>query len=223
MVDLGRPKKYCICMYGYIKGNKVATTVYLGMCGFVALSTVAFAISGEWMSAFSSLCIFFMMLIPSFLKDKYRVHLPIELDITIVLFIFLSLFLGSLQGYYEKFAHWDKILHFKSGLLLAFLGFVVVYLMNEKRSGKFVLSPGFLALFSACFSMALSVIWEIYEYILDTFFGYNMQRDGINDTMIDLILNTAGAIIIAIGTYIWMKRREKIPFAPKILGKYTLE
>lgn len=204
------------------KDNKIAILTYLLMCGFVAVSTIVFAIYGEWVSSVSALSIFLLMLVPSLLKEQYKIYLPFELDIAIVAFIFSSLFLGSLQNFYEKFPLWDGVLHFQSGLLLGLVGFVVVYLMNVKKTEKFSLSPGFVSVFAVCFALALSVVWEIYEYAMDTWFGYTMQETGLPDTMSDLMVNALGALIVGLLAYLWMKRRERLPFAPKRFKKYIL-
>ena len=140
--------------------------------------------------------------------------LPFELDLLIGIFIFITLFLGSLQNYYERFPLLDGIIHFKSGLLLGILSFIIIYTINISRRKIIILSPLFISIFAVSFSMSISVIWEIYEYFVDMYLGFNMQESGLQDTMGDLIVNTLGAIIVSIFGYIWMKKKHKIPFTP---------
>lgn len=211
-----------ICYSVKMSSGKAPVLVYFGMCGFVAVSAIIFAVQGEWMSSVSAVLIFLLMLVPTLLKEQYRIYLPFELDLAIVTFIFFSLFLGSLQNYYERFPFWDGVLHFQSGLLLGVVGFVLVYLMNVKKNAKFNLRPGFVALFTVCFALSLSVVWEVYEFAMDSLFGYTMQESGLPDTMGDLIVNGVGAIIVGILGYMWMKHRERLPFAPKKFKKYIL-
>ncbi|MCB9810702.1 MAG: hypothetical protein H6779_02640 [Candidatus Nomurabacteria bacterium] len=203
--------------------NKLALNIYFGMRAFVALSVFVFLFYGEWESAVSAVFILLLMITPSFLRMQYRFYMPFELDFAIVVFIFLSLFLGSLNDFYEKFYWWDTVLHFQSGILLGVVGFVMVYILNARRSDKLTMSPGFISVFAVCFSLALSVVWEIYEYAGDTLFGYTMQENGLPDTMWDFIFNGAGAIIVATIGYYWMRRRQKIPFAPRILRKFSVD
>lgn len=207
--------------YTVEKSGKIAFWTYYSMRIVVMLSIVAFIIDGNFESAVSALFILGLMVLPSLLKEQYRLHLPFEIDLAIVAFIFLSLFLGSLQDYYERFPLWDGILHFQSGILLGAVGFLVVYLLNERKQGTVVMSPGFISLFSVCFSMALSVVWEIYEYTVDNVFGYTMQESGLPDTMGDLIVNAIASIAVATVAYVWMKRRRRLPFAPRFLKKFV--
>ncbi|NCN52360.1 hypothetical protein GW943_00935 [Candidatus Parcubacteria bacterium] len=202
--------------------NKVAVYVYIGMRVLVVLSIAAFVLFRDWLDAVNATLILGLMLLPSLLKHRYKLYLPFELDLAIVSFIFLSLFLGSLRNFYERFSLWDSILHFQSGILLGIVGFVMVYILNEKSPTKLVMSPIFISLFSVCFSLALAVVWEVYEYAADSWFGYTMQESGLPDTMGDLIVNGVGALIVAVVAFVWMKRRQRLPFAPKKFKKYIL-
>jgi len=205
------------------KENKIALFVYFGIRALVAVSVFVFALYGDWVSAINATLILCLMFIPLLLKQRYQLQLPFELDLAIVGFIFLSLFLGSLRDFYERFPLWDSFLHFQSGVLLGVVGFVMVYILNERKSDKLNMSPGFVSLFAVCFSSALAVLWEVYEYTADFLFGYTMQMDSLPDTMGDLIVNGAGAIIVASIGYVWMKRRQKLPFASSIFHKYPLK
>jgi len=155
------------------------------------------------------------MLLPRLVKFWYEIYLPFALELAMVAFVFFSVFLGSLHDYYERFPLWDGILHFQSGLLLGIVGFLVVYLMNSGQTKKLHMSAGFVSFFAVCFSVTIAVVWEVYEYAVDVWFGFNMQESGIPDTMGDLIVGGAGAIIVASLGYIWMKRSNQLPFVPE--------
>lgn len=202
--------------------SKAAFYIYYGMRVFVAVSVGVFLFWGEWVSAVSVIFILLLMLAPPFLKQRYRFYLPFEIDFAIVMYVFLSLFLGSFHDFYEKFYWWDVMLHIKSGILLGVVGFMLVYILNARKSDKLTMSPGFVSFFAVCFSLTISVIWEIYEYTVDTLFGYNMQETGLPDTMWDFIFNGTGALVVATIGYFWMKRRQKIPFAPRVFRKFSL-
>jgi len=202
--------------------NKFVYYLYYGMRVLVALAIVAFAINGDWVSVVNASLILGLMLLPRLVKMQYKIYLPLGLEVAIVGFIFLSLFLGSLRNYYERFPLWDGVLHFQSGILLGVVGFVVVYLLNARKTSKFRMSPGFVSFFAVCFSMALSVVWEVYEYAVDSWFGYTMQESGLPDTMGDLIVNCSGAIIVGLLSYFWMKKTENLPFAPEKFNNYTI-
>jgi uncharacterized membrane protein YjdF len=196
----------------------LGTILYYGLRTLVGMAAALFALNGRWVDAISAAFILLLMLVPSLLRRRYRLSLPFELEFAIAIFVFLTLFLGSLNDFYERYAWWDTLLHFQSGILLGMLGFVLIYLVNRAGMGKIVLSPFFLAFFAACFSMAVSVVWEIYEYAADSLFGFSMQRTGLDDTMGDLIVNTVGALAVAIIAYLWIHMRQRIPFTSKRLA-----
>lgn len=192
--------------------------LYYGMRASVILAIILFAAAGDFLDAVMAGLILLLMVTPAFLSRTYRFHLPFELELSVVAFTFLTLFLGSLNDFYERFSWWDNLLHFQSGILLGFIGFILVYFLNEGTPRKLALSPFFISFFSVCFSMAMSVVWEVYEFTMDSAFGFNMQRSGLVDTMADLIVNSIGAIIVGVVAYIWMLVRQRIPFTPKRLA-----
>lgn len=194
------------------------TILYYGMRALVVLAIILFLARRDWIDAVTAGFILVLMLAPSLLRRHTRLYLPFELELFIVGFTFLTLFLGSLNNFYERISWWDSLLHFQSGILLGFIGFILVYLLNGGAPKRLTLSPFFLAFFAVCFSMAMSVVWEIYEFTADSLFGFNMQRSGLVDTMKDLIVNTVGALVVASAAYGWMLVRRRIPFTPKRLA-----
>lgn len=198
----------------YLIGN----VLYVGLRVLVFLGIALFLFRRDWIDAVSAFVILIVMLVPSLLRHKYKLYLPFELEVAVVSFIFVTLFLGSLNDFYEKFWWWDALLHLQSGFLLGMLGFTLIYLLNTGAPKKLTLSPFFVAFFAVCFSLAVSVVWEIYEFAADSFFGFTMQRSGLPDTMMDLIVNTVGALIVGIVAYTWMRIRLRLPFTPKRLA-----
>lgn len=194
--------------------KKFVKILYYFTRAVLIFSFIMFIFTFQWESAFSTILIFILVITPRILKRKYKFFFPKELDVFIGFFIFLTLFLGSLRDYYEKFPWWDTLLHFESGILLGMVGFVLVYTLNSNEVGKIKMSPFFISIFSVNFSVFIGVVWEMYEYFADMLFGFNMQRDGLPDTMSDLIVNAVGAIIVATITFFWMKNKSKIPFTP---------
>lgn len=206
---------------GFLTPQRLAFALYYGMRVLVAAAIVWFLVDRDWEFAFYSVLILGAMVVPATLKDAYRLYLPFELDLALVSFIFLSLFLGNMTGFYQRFAWWDAMLHFQSGILAGIVGFVLVYVLNATQSSaKLNLSSGFVAFFSFTFALAVAVIWEIYEFSVDTFFGYNTQESGWPDTMGDLIMATLGGAIVATIGYLWMRRRAQVPFTPRLLARF---
>ncbi|MBX4195582.1 hypothetical protein KW796_01330 [Candidatus Parcubacteria bacterium] len=196
------------------KPNKIIVGIYYVLRTLMIAAALAFLWQREWSSAVYTALIFLLMISPGILKRWWDIYLPFELEITSVIFIFLTLFLGSLENFYEEFPWWDGVLHFGSGFLLGFFGFVFIYILNQ-GSGKLNLSSGFSAIFSVMFSVTIGAIWEIAEFIFDKFTGARTMETGLPDTMGDMIVNLIGAVIVATAAYIWMKREKRIPLTPK--------
>lgn len=196
------------------KKNKIMLFLHRFMRVVIIIAFFAFLIEGDWSNAVMTGVIFLIMITPQILKTKYDIYIPFEFDFSVTLFVYLTLFLGSLQGFYLRYSWWDGLLHFQSGILLGFIGFLLVYILNERKTAKLIMSPGFVAFFSFCFSMALAGLWEIYEFAADSWFALNMQESGLPDTMSDIIVNAVGALIVSTIGYLWMRRTNKLPFSP---------
>ncbi len=104
---------------------------------------------------------------------------------------------------------WYLVLHTSSGFLFGILGFLLVYVLNEKKELDLDLNASFVALFAFAFAISFGVFWEIFEYSMDAVFGTNMQKSGLQDTMWDLIVNSMGALVISILGW-WYLREQGI-------------
>lgn len=194
--------------------NWLTLSLYYGVRALALVAAGIYAYRGDYPSAAYSALIFFLIILPSVVRDRYKVFFPFTLDLALGAFVFLTVLLGSVSNFYERFAYWDVVLHFQSGLLLGVLGFSLIYTLNDQKAHRLTLTPFFVSFFAVCFSAMVSVVWEIYEYSGDVWFGSNMQESGLPDTMGDLILNFAGAVIVAALGYAWMRRRGRVPFTP---------
>lgn len=154
------------------------------------------------------------------ISRRHRLTLPADFEFLAVLFVFSSLFLGEVRGYYTRFWWWDALLHTGAGFLLGILGFLLVYAFNQRGLGNLQLTPSFIALFSFLFSLALGALWEIFEFGMDQVFGLNMQRSGLVDTMWDLIVNVIGAGAIALLGYGWLKTPEVDSFLERWIERF---
>lgn len=195
--------------------NRVTLFVYWGICLLVPFAAAVFLWWGDWESAIGTGLIFVLMLAPSILKERYRLYLPFALEFGIVVFIFLTLFLGWIGQFYDWVPLWDKFTHLQSGLLLGAAGYVLVYILNEHEKIHLNLSPGFVSFFAVTFALALGVVWEIFEFGSDTLLKTTYWQDvGVADTMWDLIADGTGALIVSIAAYFWMYRHKRLPFTP---------
>ncbi|MFH1801525.1 MAG: hypothetical protein ABH804_01690 [archaeon] len=188
----------------------------------------------EWMIIFVSLITFMLTFLPFFVEKKYKINLPPEIEMIIILFIYAGIFLGEVRDFYYKIWWWDSMLHLSAGISLGFAGFLILYVFY--KTGKFKASPAVIAFFTFCFALALGALWEIFEYYMDNFFALNMQkarnlelvygyfdtRIGVIDTMRDLILDSIGAFIVSICGYIYLKKGEIFLFE-KLVRRFERE
>ena len=126
-------------------------------------------------------------------------------------FIFFGTVIGSTINNRTSFEHCDLISHFLAGALTAYFAYDFAYLIQGKK-GR--LSPALASMFSLGFSCAICIGWEFYEFTMDRLYGLHLQRSlptsdsGLVDTMVDLILGVAGALIAML--YISFKRNGVI-------------
>ncbi|OUC56215.1 hypothetical protein CA262_16155 [Sphingobium sp. GW456-12-10-14-TSB1] len=180
--------------------------VILAVLELVMAGELVFLVLDErWLHVFLVLAIMITMMSPFILKPRWRSHIPFELQILAIIFVFATLFLGEVRDYYERFWWWDLLLHATAGLLLGLLGFMIVYILNEDQHVDLYMRPSFLALFAFFFSQGIGALWEIFEFAMDQIFGMTMQKpmlgdpSGLTDTMWDLIVNALGAAVISLG------------------------
>lgn len=134
---------------------------------------------GNYESTFFCALTFLLLYIPSLIQLHLKVELPPALEITILCFIFAAEILGEVNAFYMKIPGWDTMLHTINGFLAAAVGFSLVMLLNDDERLTFDLSPFFLALTAFCFSMTIGVLWEFFEFAMDYFLHFDMQKDTI--------------------------------------------
>jgi len=172
-------------------------------------------IRGNWINVFLILGIMATMLAPLLAGHRFQIHVPSEFQILAIVFVFASLFLGEVRGYYHRLWWWDIALHTSSGLLLGIFGFLLVYVLNENRRAPLHMQPRFVALFACCFAIAVGAVWEIFEFSMDRLVGTQMQKpmagdpSGLTDTMWDLVVDSLGAIVISLLGWWYMVRDER--------------
>ena len=133
-----------------------------------------------------------LLVMPSIIQLKLKIELPTTLEIIILLFIFAAEILGEIGEYYIKIENWDTMLHTMNGFLMAAIGFSLVDILNREEKLKFELSPLFMSIVAFCFSMTIGVLWEFFEYAMDTFFFLDMQKDTIVNTFSTVMFDPTG-------------------------------
>lgn len=181
--------------------------IILARLSMVGASIWAFS-QADWIVFGMALLTFCASFVPTFVERYYKLKLPIEYHLVVIAFIYMSLFLGEAGGAYERFWWWDVLLHGSSGVVLGYIGFLFLYVLQARK--KIDLSPFFIAVFSFFAAVSFGVFWEFFEFGADQLFGAHMQY-GNDDTMKDLIVDTVGALIIAVLGYHYFKHKQNSP------------
>lgn len=152
---------------------------------YVLLRTIIFIVmilqlwNHNYENVFLCILSLFLMIVPSFIQAEFKIELPSLLEIIIFLFIFSAEILGEISSFYLYFPMWDTILHTLNGFLCAAIGFSLVEIMNNDKRLKFTLSPLFMSVVAFCFSMTIGSLWELFEFGMDQFFNFDMQKDTV--------------------------------------------
>ncbi|MES2625054.1 MAG: hypothetical protein V4628_07240 [Pseudomonadota bacterium] len=188
----------------------------------IGLGALLLYIGGNYQAAFESLIIMLVTFLPIMMARYFHIRIPLEFDTLAVIFIYMSLFLGEVQDFYIRFWWWDLVLHAGSGFLVGIAGFLLVYVMNQNKRIDMHLTPKFIALFAFMFSQGFGSLWEIFEFAMDSFFGLNMQKSGLVDTMWDLIVNALSALAISFMGYGYLKTSGDDSFLEQVIKKFIV-
>ena len=124
-----------------------------------------------------------------FLINKWLKLFSKKSLVLVLIFVLFSVFGGRTLGAYEKIENWDKLLHFSSGFLLYQLGSEMFFRICKWKN---VILRKLFALFVA---LSGAGIWEIFEFACDKIFKTTAQNNSLQDTMLDIIMGTFGALI----------------------------
>lgn len=178
-----------------IKEHRKSFLVYLTLRALVILVMILQIFNRNFENVFLCLLTLILLIVPSFLQVELKIELPTALEIIILLFIFSAEILGEIQSFYILIPMWDTILHTLNGFLAAAIGFSLVDLLNNDDRLQFRLSPVFMALVAFCFSMTIGVVWEFFEFGMDTFMGTDMQKDTIVQSITTVMLDPTNSNI----------------------------
>ena len=205
-----------------ILANIVFITLHLLSDDLVTKKDIIEELSQRIELLFWSFVTLALTFLPDYIEHK-NIHLPHLLEIFIVIFIFAGIFLSVRFELYYNVFWWDDVLHTLSGVIIGFLGFIIIYKINSKYSMD--ISPLLVAVFAFTFAITMGVLWEIFEFAIDWVFGTTMQSwdlphnttligrafqgSGLRDTMSDLIVNSLGAFLTSVICYFLYKREKK--------------
>ena len=206
--------------------NLIHRRISFALQAVLLVGAVFAAWERQWATAVITCAIILVTLAPLLLQKRFRVFIPPEFELLAIAFVFATLFLGEVRGYYIRFWWWDVALHTSSGFLLGIIGFLLVHILNEKEEIDVHMKPSFVAFFAFLFALGLGALWEVFEFAMDSFFDTDMQKammgdpSGLTDTMWDLIVDTLGASVIAVLGYFYIRNSADQSFLEKWIDSF---
>lgn len=186
-----------------LRRNKIRRLFFL-VCQAVFFVIAVEGLTRDWhdQAGWLGLMGLVIAFIPDILRRTAKLVLPFSYEIGLMVFVFLSLIAGEYFNLYGTFLWWDDMLHFVSGLVIGYVGLLVLHIDDEKK--KAVSGPWFAAIFTFSLVVTSAAVWEIFEFSVDQLAHGHMQY-GLVDTMVDIIEGTAGGLIIATIGFIYYK------------------
>jgi len=188
--------------------DRVELYVALILQFVIVVITISALFQSQWLLALSGTAVLILTFTPALIERQLRVPLPVEFTLITCLFLFASFVLGEAGNFYERIWWWDMALHGLSAVITGLIGFLFIYVFYMTH--RIRVEPMYVAILTFGLAVAVGTLWEIFEFLADWFLGLNMQRSGLVDTMTDLMLNSAGAILAAAIGYYYVKNGDSL-------------
>ena len=167
----------------HVENKKLVYTVYFVLRLSVVLMMVFQFFNQNYENMLLCVLTLVLFMLPSMFERRLHIDLPDTLEIIILLFIYAAEILGEIRSFYTAYPSWDTMLHTMNGFLCAAIGFALVDILNREEKVSLHLSPFFMAVTAFCFSMTVGVLWEFFEFAMDRFLLFDMQKDTILNTI----------------------------------------
>ncbi len=188
--------------------DRIELTIALVLQFGILAVTAGALVERQWLGAFSGSVVLLLTFAPALIERRLRVPLPVEFTLLTCIFLYASFALGEARDFYEKIWWWDLALHGMSAMTIGIIGFLGIYVFYMTR--RISIDRGWIATITFALAVSLGTIWEIFEFLMDWFFGLNMQKSGLVDTMSDLLINAAGATIAAVSGYLYVRKENRL-------------
>ena len=172
-----------------------STILLAAIRAFLGLEALVGAVRGIGPVVFVTLAALVLTFLPGHLANRVGLRLPPSFLVAIALFVMASLYLGEVYDFYNRLWWWDLALHMGSAIGFGVLGFLLIFMLFE--GDRYAAPPWAIGALSFCLAITVGTLWEIFEFGMDTLFGFTMMKSGLPDTMGDLIVNAIGAALAA--------------------------
>jgi hypothetical protein len=190
-------------------GEQYQQFAIFALQGLFLLTAIITGFQGNFETMFISILGFLLIFLPLIIEKSLKIDLPVAYELLIAVFIFATVFMGEIGDAYNKFWWWDIVLHASSGVLLGYVGFLVLYVLYRQK--KLIASASLVAFFTLVTGLASAGVWEIFEFAADMLLGTSMQRGAV-DTMSDIIVASIGSVIAAVVAYVHIKWPQRSLF-----------
>ncbi len=165
---------------------KVALTFILSLAGLLSAVYVALT-TNELFSYFYCIATALFVALPLAMSVLFRWRMNLPFYILFTFYTFGPL-LGAVYNFYYYTTWWDVLLHVLAGTVFAVVGAQLAYVLSRKNEPSYVLA----VVFGVLVSVAIAVVWEIYEYSSDVFLNSDMQADTVINIINTKINRTDG-------------------------------
>ncbi len=160
-----------------------------------------------------------MTFTPQLLKRYTTIRIPAEYEILLILSFYGLLYFADVSGTFGNIWIWGALLQFAGSILLGLVGLTVLYVLyRDKKLGA---NPFIFAVFTFCFAVAIGALWELFEFGMDSLFGFSLQAAGLSDTMSDLLVNAVGALSVASFGYMYVKQGKLYVLSSKLVEGFV--
>lgn len=176
----------------YKSKNRVVLITYLILNLLVIVFLIRGLIQGDIKDMLTCISTLILFLVPSIIHMKFKISFASLLEIMLYILAFSADILGEVLAFYIHIKIFDTILHILYGFIMAGIGFSLIEIFNNSPNTKMFLDPKYLVLFGFCFSMTTGAVWEIFEYSVDKYFKFDMQKDTVITEITSVVLNENG-------------------------------
>ncbi|WP_372480769.1 hypothetical protein ACAH01_07855 [Halomicrobium sp. HM KBTZ05] len=145
--------------------------------------------------------------LPAVLERDYEIPLDAGLTLWITGAVWLHALgtvglPGAEANFYATIWWWDHLTHALSSSIVAAAGYTTVRSLDQHSDGIHI-PPRFMFVFILLFVLAFGVLWEVIEFGVSTAAASVgsapvLTQYGLGDTMLDLVFDTIGAVVVAV-------------------------